>query len=211
MVKVVGKKAKTVTTKKHKLRFSGCISSAKSFASKHKIITVIIIIILTFLIGRKLIAWQDYQKFKKAEVYISNIANNIAESNSPDSKEQSNYCYHQARVFVEGPLTCSVQTIIVFRSLTLEQANSLIENIKRTLNNNGVGLRGSSKLLSRDEFHRQGIVQDIYSYNFSNCRIYFSYDSTSFSAITDASDLIISLDCQSPAKARHYPEAITDQ
>ncbi len=205
MVKVVGKKAKTVTTKKHKLRFSGCISSAKSFASKHKIITVIIIIILTFLIGRKLIAWQDYQKFKKAEVYISNIANNIAESNPPDSKEQSNYCYHQARVFVEGPLTCSVQTIIVYRGLTLEQANSSIENIKRTLNNNGVEVKGAPKLFSYEKLHDQEIAYGIGSSQHNNCLIYLRYDSPNISdGAAGMSDLIISLDCQSPAKAHHY-------
>jgi len=207
MVKVVGKKAKAVTTKKYKLRFSDCMSSVKSFASKHKIITTVIVIALTLLIGWKLIVWQDYQKFKKAELYISDIADKVAQSNPPDSKEQSNYCYHQARVFVNGPLTCSVQTVIVHRGLTLDQANNLIQNIERVLKGNGIEVSGSSKLFSYEKFHDQEIAYNMNSVYLDNCIIYFRYDSSNSSGgVIGMSDLVTSLDCQSPAKAYHYKD-----
>ena len=208
MVNVARRQTKSFDINKRQSRFYDCMRSAKSFASKHKIITVIIIIILTFLIGRKLIAWQDYQKFKKAEVYISNIANNIAESNSPDSKEQSNYCYHQARVFVEGPLSCVVRSTIIHRNLTTEQANNTIQNTKKTLTDNGVKVSEPLGLFSYKEFYVQDIENNITTKYLDHCAIRFIYDSkSSYGDATGRSDLTTSVHCQAGARTHHYKHA----
>ncbi len=206
MVNVARRQTKSFDINKRQSRFYDCMRSAKSFASKHKIITVIIIIILTFLIGRKLIAWQDYQKFKKAEIYISDIAKKVAESDQPDEQVRIRNCAYQTQVYSRGERYCAVGFKLIYANKTVEQANEVVVN---TISGSD-GFFSPSQSEESMKFTLNNRNQQIDIMNsieaLDSCKvIYRYYQQTLSDNERKLMDLELSVECTSRALFEHYP------
>jgi hypothetical protein len=188
--------------------------AAKSWLPKaNKWVLALIIILLPFLIYflivRPLQVNHQRNQFKKAEVQLNSLADQIqAKIGKADQIKIERSCGYANTPFTRGPRSCSADINLLYSQEDLVGANSLMS---KTMTFSNEKLRIGSASANGQTFTeikpRSG--SQVFYQNFHNgsdlsCTFSYAYPARSIGG-TAGKDLEINLGCSGPAMAELYP------
>lgn len=217
--KSVGRKSKSIPAKKPVApkQSKGLFGLSRS----QTVLLIWVLVICSLLIsGYKLIVLPEQQKndriaaeqqrFEEGQKLIDYMAAKAAQQFPPTEKKAENSCRYKSQKFGNGPLRCTVQQSLIYRDISVDEANRIMLGINNITGNkplrnwstNQEGGRFFDGTNKNNRFlGKLNQLQDFCSASFDYPAEYQSADSFKFGK----NDMLVNIACSQPASKEFYP------